>query len=425
MSERTEQIKSTVNVLSASRRELEIEVSAEEVVKEWDKVLEEYSSRVRVAGFRRGKAPKEMVKRLFYADLKDAVVESLAPRALRESLRLENISPVGTPRINELVFREGEPFRFKAVVEVLPDFDLPAYKRIKVKKREPRIEDAEVAQSLEELRQKSAEYIPVEGRGVAAGDYVVVERKGKDLKTKRYLPTEKVLILAGHPENEKTLNENLIEARPGDVRRFTTSYAADHPKKMLAGRTVEYELKVVSIKERKIPEMTDDWAKDMGEYDSLDALRAKVRQELEKAKEESVRREMGEEVVTSLTAELKIDVPESLVEAEADSILRGWAASLPSRLPADQVEELRKRSRALAERNIKESLLLKKIAAKEEISVTDEEVEEEIKAMARRNNIPLPQLAEKINREGRREDVRNSLLLRKTIDFLLENAVRY
>ncbi|MEW5901993.1 MAG: trigger factor, partial [Acidobacteriota bacterium] len=179
MNGNTEQIKARVTVLSSSKRELEVEVAAAEVVKEWDKVLGEYSSRARVAGFRRGKAPKEMVKRLFYSDLKDAVIESLVPRALRESLRAENIAPLGTPRINELVFREGEPFRFKAVVEVLPDFELPIYRKIRVKTREVKVEDEEVARSLEELRQKSAEYEPVEGRGVTDGDYVVVEWKGR------------------------------------------------------------------------------------------------------------------------------------------------------------------------------------------------------------------------------------------------------
>ncbi|MEW5901955.1 MAG: trigger factor, partial [Acidobacteriota bacterium] len=177
--------------------------------------------------------------------------------------------------------------------------------------------------------------------------------------------------------------------------------------------------------EKKVPEMSDDWAKDLGEYDSLAALRAKVRQELERAKQESALREMGEEVVKAIADEVKIDLPVSLIEDEAASILRGWATSLPAQLPADQVEELRKRARSQAERNIKDSLVLRKIAEWEKLSVADEEVEEEIKAMARRNNVPLAQLIEKINREGRREDVRKSLLIRKTIDFLLENAVKY
>ena len=132
MNERAETITSRVSSPSPSKRELEIEVSADEVAKEWDNVLLEYASRARLDGFRTGKAPREMVKRLFYSDIKDAVIENLVPRALRESLRAENISPVGTPMISDTVFRDGQPLRFKAVVEVLPGFDLPPYTKIRV-----------------------------------------------------------------------------------------------------------------------------------------------------------------------------------------------------------------------------------------------------------------------------------------------------
>jgi trigger factor len=425
MSEKTDKIVAKVASPGVSKRELEIEVPAEEVIKEWDRVLQDFSSRARLDGFRRGKAPKEMVKRLYYAEIKDGVIEALAPRALSDRLRAENISPVGTPVISELSFKEGESFRFKAAVEILPEFELPSYREIRVQKREIKVEGEEVDRSLEELRQKSAEYVPVEGRGVADGDYVVLEWKGKDLQTKRFLPTEKALVLAGHKDNEKSLNENLIGLKPQETRTFVVSYPPDHARKKLAGRTIEYEIKPLSLKEKKVPEMNDEWAKDLGEYDHLAALREKVRQELVKAKEESARREMGDEAVRSLVDQLQFEIPETLVAEETHSILRGWASSLPAELPKDQVETLREKARAQAERTVKTSLLLGKIADREKLAVSDEDIEEEIKDMARRNNVPLAQLVEKINREGRRDDLRHSLLLRKAIDFLLENAVLY
>jgi len=425
MNDKTETIKSKVTSPSPSKRELEIEIAADEVSKEWDKVLLEYASRARLDGFRRGRAPKEMVKRLFYPDIKETVIENLAPRALRESLRAENISPVGTPVINEAVFREGQPFRFKAVVEVLPGFELPSYKKIRIKKKEVKVEEEDVGRSLEELRQKSAEYTPVEGRGVAEGDYVVVEWKGKDLQTKRFLPTEKVLVLAGHPDNEKALNESLKGITTDETRKFVISYPQDHAQKKMAGRTVEYEIRVISIKEKKVPEMSDEWAKDLGEYENLAALKQRVRQELEKAREEAARREMGDEVVKGLVEKLQLELPESLVEEEAISILRGWAAQLPADLPSTQVEELREKAKGQAQRSVVTSLLLQRIAGQEKLAVGDEEIEEEIKGMAKRNNVPLAQLIERVSQEGKREDIRNSLLLRKAIDFLLDNAVLY
>jgi trigger factor len=425
MTEETDKIKTTVSAPSVSRRELEIEVVPEETAKEFEKVLEDYTLRAKLDGFRRGKAPREMVKRLFSNDIRETVIEGLAPRALRESLRAKNISPASTPVIRDVRFKEGEAFRFKALVEVLPEFDLPSYRKVKVKKAEVKVEEADVDRSLEDLRQKSAEYVPVEGRGVADGDYVVVEWKGKDLKTKRFLPTEKVLVLAGHPDNEKSLNENLIGLQPQENRRFVVSYPSDHAHKKLAGRELEYEIKVMSIKEKKVPEINDEWAKDLGEFDNLAALRTKVRGELEKARQESARREMGDEIVRTLSEKVEVELPASLVEEEAQSVLRSLAASLPANLTAPQVEEVRQRAKSQAENNIKRGLLLRKIAERENITVSDEEVEDEIKAMAKRNNVNLAQIVEKINQEGRRDDIRTAILARKSIDFLLENAVLY
>lgn len=425
MNEKEQTIHSRVSAPSPSRRELEIEINAEEVAKEWDKTLLEYASRARLDGFRRGKAPREMVQRLFHSDIKDSVIETLAPRALSESLRTESIRPVGTPVIREIVFKEGEPLRFKAAIEILPDFELPAYEKIRVQKKQVRVEDEDIDRSLEELRQRSAEFVPVEGRGVVDGDYVVVEWKGRDLKTKKWLPTEKIMVLAGHPENEKALNENLIGLKPGESRTFEIVYPAEHAQRKTAGRSIEYDLKVVSVKEKRVPEMSDEWAKDLGEDDTLTDLRARIRRELEKSREEEARREMGDEIVKTLVEKLQLELPQSLVEQEAVSSLRSWASRLPADLPPERVEDLRQKARSLAETNLKRGLLLQKIAGRENLTVSDEEIEEEVREMAKRNNVPLAQLVERINQEGRREDVRNTLRLRRAIDFLLTNAVIY
>ena len=423
MEERTDKVKTVVAAPAMSRRELDIEVPPEEAAREFEKVLDDYASRAKLDGFRRGKAPRDMVKRLFSEELREAVIESLAPRVLRESLLAENINPVSTPVIRDVRFRSGEPFRFKAVVEIIPEFELPPFKKIKVEKAAVEVDEAEIDRYLEELRQKSAEYAPVEDRGVRDGDYSLVEWKGKDLKTRRFLPTEKILVLAGHPDNEKNLNESLIGLKPQETRRFVIAHPPDHPQKKLAGREIEYEIKVMSIKEKRVPELTDEWAKDLGEFDSLAGLRAKVRGELEKAKEQAARRERGEEAVRALAEGVTLDLPESLVEGEARSIIQGWAESLKGGLTAPQIEELRQRAREQAAQNIKRGLILKKIADRERLSVSDEEVEEEIREMAKRNGVPLAQLVTRINEEGRREDIRTALLTRKTIDFLLGNAV--
>jgi len=193
----------------------------------------------------------------------------------------------------------------------------------------------------------------------------------------------------------------------------------------MAGKTIEYEITVISIKEKKVPELSDDWAKDLGEVENLADLRAKVRTELAKIKEDVARREMGDDIVRTISDTLKLELPEALIEEEAAALARSWAQSAPDTLTPEQFKELGQRAKAQAEQKVKNSLLLEKIAAAEKLAVSDEEVMEEIKTLAKRNNIPLAQVVESINREGTREDLKHNLLLRKAIDFLLENAVLY
>lgn len=425
MHAKAEKISAKVTSPGPSKREMEIEVAPDEVAKEWEKVLDSYVSRARLDGFRRGKAPRDLVVRLFYKDIRNDVIESLVPRALSETLTTEKLDSVTTPVISEVSFRDGEPFRFKAKVEVLPEFKLPPYKNVRVKKREVKVEDAEVDQALEELRQKSAEYLPVEGRGVAEGDYVLLEWKGKDAKTKRALPTEKVLVLAGHPDNDKALNENLLGLKPQETRHFALSYPQGHPQKKLAGRTLEYEIKLISIKEKKVPEMNDEWAKDLGEFENFSSLRERIRKDLERVRERAASREMGDEIVEMIAQGLAVELPESLVEREAGAIMKGWTSAESDTLTQEKFEALKQKARLQAEKNITNGLVLRKIAAEEGLEVTDEEIQEEMKVIALRNNVPLAQLVDSLNREGKREDLKASLLLRKAIDFLLEKALLY
>lgn len=425
MDAKPEKVSAKVTSVSPSKREIEIEVAPDEVAREWEKVLTSYVSRANLDGFRRGKAPRDLVGRLYLKDIRNDVIESLVPRALGETLTTEKLDPVVTPVVSEVSFRDGQPLRFKARFEILPEFKLPPYKKISVKKREVRVEEAEVDQALEELRQKSVEYLPVEGRGVVEGDYVLLEWKGKDAKTKRVLPTEKVLVLAGHPDNDKALNENLLGLKPQETRHFVISYPQDYPQKKLGGRTLEYEIRLISIKEKKVPEMNDEWAKDLGEFESLSSLREGIRKDLARVRESVARREMGDEIVETIAQGLALEIPESLVEREAGAIAKSWASAESDTVTVAKFEELKHKARVQAEKNIRNGLVLRKIAAEEGLDVTAEEIEEEIKAMARRNNVPLAQLADSLNREGKREDLKVSLLLRKAIDFLLEKAVLY
>jgi trigger factor len=424
MSEQIERIKSTVKDLSPSRKEIEAELRAEEADQELQRIIDRYAGRVKLKGFRQGKAPRDMVKQMFAPDIHQSLFDSLVPKVLDEVLTSHAIHPVGMPVVKDLSYEEGQPLRLKAVVETWPDFPLPVYKKIRVAKKDIAVSDRDIDKTLEELREKSAEYLPVEGRGVGLGDYVVIELQGKDRKTKRMMPAEKVVVLAGHEGNEKIINDQLLGMAIREEKRFSHAYPADHKNRKLAGKDIEYLIRVVSIKEKQVPELNDEFAKHLGEYDSLNDLKEKIKSELLAARERAVKSEQTEEVLKAILEKTEIDLPPSLVEEETQSILKRLLSSAPQRNQAKETADaLRASAGRQAEQNLRRHLVLKKIAEAEGLKVGEEEVDEEIRILAKTNNIPLARAMETFNQEGRRESLKSSLLLKKTVDFLAEQAI--
>jgi trigger factor len=420
-------MKSTVTTISPAQKDLDFELEAEEVGPAYEKIIDGYARRVKVPGFRAGHAPRDMIKRLFPDELRSALIDEIAPRALADSMKTHGLNPVTVPVIHDIEFEEQKPLRFKAAIEVWPEFDLPEYRKVKVTKVEAKVEDKEIDEALEQLRQKSAEFVPVADRGVADGDYVVVEWKGRDLASKRLLPTEKAVVLAGHQENEKILNENLLEARPGEEREFQIDHPADHANKKIAGKSILYKMKVQSIKAKKLPEINDDLAKSVGEGDTLPELRERLRQEILRSREKAARNAMAEEILKTLSEGLKIELPDGLLEREAESLIRRRfgvpAEDVERSLAPEALTELRTQVRVQARQSLLNHLLLSRVAQKENLSVSEEELTEELKSLAQANRVPLARLRENLEKDDRLDEVRETLVLRKTIDFLVNDAI--
>jgi len=416
--------KSNVKVLSGCKREIELDVDAVEVMKEFNDIIAQFSSRAKIPGFRPGKAPLDIIKKKFYPELKESLINSIVPKALNSEFRAKNIKPVGMPVVTDFRFNEGEPLHIKAQYEVWPEFELPDYKKIKVKQKKVDVTPQEIDRSLEDLRERSAEYVPVEGRGVVEGDYVAVELNSKDVNTKRALPMEKGVILAGHAGNEEALNKNLVGSKPGDERTFIISHDKSHQNKRVAGKTVEYTMKVVSIKERKLPKLDDEFAKDLGDFKSLKDLREKIEKEIISTKEKATQNEMAEEVLQKISDKLNIDLPESILEQEHIAVMRRLLSTRPQHNPnKEELDRLKIEGKQKAEKNLKSHLILLKIAEKEKIEIADQELQEEFKRIAKVNNLPLAKVVDSINKEGKREELRDSLLLKKTVDFLIDHAI--
>ena len=414
----------SLRTVSPSRREIDLEIAWERVRREMEKVVSAYAGRVKLAGFRQGKAPRDMVRRLYDEEIRHEVVEALVPEVLDEDLRGTGVKPVSVPVIEDLHFHDEEPLRCRVTFEVIPDFDLPDYRRIEVPDKPAAVGEDDVERALEELRGRAAEYAPVEGRGVADGDYVVVEIQGRDLRTKRLLPVEKAVVLAGHAENDQALNENLVGLKPGEERTYKASYPKDHANRKVAGKEVEYRLKVLELKERRLPELNDEFARSLGEQGGLEDLKNKLRAELQAAKESSRRNAVAGEMLEDIGRRASIELPESLVKRESLAVLRRLLAAYPNAAVTPQAaESFQAEARRQAERTLRNHLILDKLARQEGLSVSDAEVEEEVRTMAKANNLPVPSLLERLRQEGRDEEIRENLLFRKAIDFLARNAI--
>jgi trigger factor len=413
-----------LRTVSPSRREIDLEIAWERVHREMEKAVTAYAARVKLAGFRQGKAPRDMVKRLYDEEIRQDVVEALVPEVLEEELQGTGVKPVSVPVIEDLHFHDGEPLHCRVTFEVFPDFDLPDYRRIEVADKPAAVGDEDVERALEELRGRAAEYAPVEGRGVAEGDYVVVEIQGRDLRTKRLLPVEKAVVLAGRAENDPALNENLVGLKPGEERTYTTSYLPDHVNRKLAGKDVEYRLKILELKERRLPELNDEFARSLGGQAGLGDLKVKLRAELQAAKESSRRNAVAAEMLEEIGRRAPIELPESLVKRESLAVLRRLVAAYPGAATSPQAaQSLQAEARRQAERTLRNHLILNKLAANEGLSVSAAEVEEEVRSLARANDVPAPQLLERLRQEGRDEEIKENLLFRKAIDFLARHAI--
>lgn len=415
---------STINKISECQREIEMEIPATEASEEFNRIVSRFSQRAKVRGFRPGKVPKEMVKRMYANDIQESLISTLVPKALDAQLKSHSLNPVDSPVIQDIEYKEGDPLRVRLRMEVWPEFNLPPYKKLEVNKRSVDITAKDVEESLRRLQEQAAQYEPVQGRGVRDRDYVVVELSSRDMKTHKAFPKEKLVILAGHAENEKVLNKNLLDMKPGEEKTFSIPYGQDHANKRLAGKEIEYTLKILEIKQKELPAIDDDFAKGLGEYKGLEDLKEQIKKEIERSKEQELRQEIADELLKKISEKVTIELPPSAVQRESSRILRKILSSQPqASLSKKEVEKLSVETEKRAQTSLKENLILTQIADAEKIQVSEDELSEEMKAIAKANRVPLAQVIQTVNKQGKREELRSSLRLRKAVDFLIDNAI--
>ncbi len=408
-------------------REIQVEVPADVVSKEMDNAVSRVARMARLPGFRRGKVPPSVVRARFGEDLKSEVVEALVPRYFRQEVEKQNLHPVSQPRVTDLKFEDAGPLRFKASFEVMPEIEVSGYQELAPAPPDLSVSEEEVNQALHELREQHATYTAVEDRPIQDGDYVQASFEGtpKGEEGAKPVKVDDVLVEIGGSNTVKEFSENLRGAKPGDRKTFDVTYPADFADQRLAGRTISYNVEVKGIKQKSLPALDDAFAKEIGaEFQTVEDLKKRVREGIEHEKKHRAEHEGKDKIVEELIQRHDFPVPESLVERQIDLRLeRGLRALAAQGMRPEDMKKmdfprLRAGQREAALREVKAALLLDRIADKEKIDASDEDVEKEIQALASQTKQTAEAIRARLTREGALDRIRDRIRNEKTLDFL-------
>jgi trigger factor len=413
------------------KRELELEIPAENVTKATEKVARDLARVARVPGFRPGKAPVTLIRRRFAEDIQGEVLQSLVPEYLEKALDEKKLVPVTRPAVDKVDFKEGEPLRFRAVFEVLPEFELGDYKNLAVNVDAIETGDAQVDATIENIRERAATFVPVEGRAAQDGDYVLIKLTGMPVGGGDPVQADNILCHIGAEETLESFTENLRGTNSGETKKFRSQYPDDYPDQKLAGKAYDYTVEVQGIKEKKLPELNDEFAKDAagekGAFSTLAEMRKIVLKDLEAAKEDQQQTQGHEKLLEALVKLHDFPVPEALVEHQMNVRLERSVRSLtaqgvdPRAVNIDWVA-LRNHQRERAVDDVKAELLIDRIADAEKIDATDEEVEKEINALAEHSGESATALRARLTKQGVLDRMKSKLRSDKTIEWLYRNA---
>jgi trigger factor len=411
------------------KKELVIEIPLDVVQHEVDSVAAQFAKRARIPGFRPGHAPTSLVRRHFRDDIRGEVAQTLIPKFFQTAVKEQKWEVVGQPRFEDLKFEDEQPLTCKATFEIYPDFELKGYKELEIEEEPPAVTDAEVDKAVEDMREKAATFEVVTERPAADGDYVSVNYRGQDTASTMTQPTEAkdAVVHLGGKHTVEAFTENLRGAKVGEVREFPVTYPAEYPQKTLAGKTFSYRVEVVSIKTKVVPPADDELAKSVSEFATLEELRGKVRQDLEKAAQRHTEIASKQKLAEKLLAEHEFPVPVELVEFQLDrNIERTLSQLLAQGIDPRQTQvdwkKVREDARPEAEKSVRVALILTRIAEAEKIDLTEEEVDDVIREMAQERRVTPAELKTRLTRDGKLDTLKSTRRNQKALDFVYRNA---
>jgi len=412
--------------VNETRKNVRVEIPSDVVDAEIDRIARDYSKKARVPGFRPGKAPARVIKQRFKDQILHDVAHDLIPRAMDDALRERGVEPVDTPDVRDVNIEEGHPLTFTASFDTLPPFDPGDLATISLRRPAVAIDEEAVSGALQRLRDRAARHEPVEGRGVDHGDTVTMDLDRTD--PNGATDTHKdVSVELGAKANPPGFDEQLLGLEVGATKSFSIHYPQDYPIGELANTDVSYTVTVKGLKRRVLPELDDEFAKDLGEFDTLDALKTRVREDLEHEAKHAADRDVRGELMKQLASRLPFEVPASLLGREIDRRLEEFARRLidqnidPRQAGIDW-NAFRESQRDVAREAVAAALVLDEVTRREQLDVTDEDIEREVGRYAERTGRTPAAVRAALEKEGGLSRVYAGLRREKSIDFAMSRA---
>lgn len=396
-------------------KELYITVPEEDIKRKREEVVKYFKNRAKIPGFRPGHAPREIVERIFKEEIKERVATELINEHGKKAISESGLNPLDF-YVKDYKYSDDGSFSFSLLVEVIPPYDVVDYKGIEVEIKKKVVNEEDVNNALQSIRENFAQLVPVEDRGVQVGDIVEIEVQRFVVPDKRTLPIERYRW-----QVEKSIDEipglfdNIIGMMVGEEKKFRVNYPSDFSKKNLRGKEVETKVKVVSIKEKKLPEINDEFISQIGEYKSIEELRERIKERLKGEIEKKEKAEIESEILRILREKNPVEVPRTLEKREFERLAN--SIEISDEMGDEEREKMILALSKIANQNVMNYLILNKIIEKEGIKVEKQEVESELRKRTDISSLSFDEI------ERLRNEIEKNLLLRRALDFVISKAI--
>ena len=415
-------------LIEGCKHALEVEIPVEDVSSETGRVVEDLQKRVRLPGFRPGKAPASLILKNYSDDVRQKVLEKLIPKALNKEFVNQNLRVVGSPNVTDVHFHDGEAVHFKAEFEVYPDFELKEYRGISVPYHDPEVTDEDATKRIEEIRDQKATYANIDPRPLENGDFAVLGLESLE-GVEPPVQADEMTLEIGGPDSLEGFTENLRGMSPGEEKEFEVVYPEDYGQERLAGKTVKFRAQVKGVRKKELPELNDEFAQDLGDYRTMDELRAAVKKSLFDQRQDEAQREAKDKIVEYMVDQHEFPVPEVFIDRQIESRVEQRLRSVaeqgidPKTLKLDW-DSIKDAQREPAMREVKASLLLNRVAERESIGATRDEVDKQVERIARQQREAFAPLRIRLEKDGTLNRIASHIQTEKTLNFLFEHATK-